>query len=46
MTNLKDNEAKDKANEWSQCNPCFDGDHVGCVDKRCECKYKVKKHHD
>lgn len=26
--------------EKSTCNPCFDSDHKGCVDKRCECSCK------
>lgn len=26
----------------SICNPCFDGDHNECVDKRCECPCKPR----
>jgi hypothetical protein len=31
--------------EWIQCNPCFDGDHNECVDKRCECPKKHPECH-
>jgi hypothetical protein len=32
--------------DWSQCNPCFDGEHEECVDLRCECSCKQKNDKD
>ena len=29
--------------EQSQCNPCFDGEHQKCVDKRCRCICETRK---
>lgn len=28
--------------EWSECNPCFDGEHKECVSSGCECPCKPR----
>lgn len=37
---------RDVEEDWSQCNPCFDGDHDECVDPSCECDKHTDNHSD